>query len=265
MPAYALEGELIVPGPGVPEWFELPLELLPRIAELAHNPRVEEILAFVREYGPLTHPWEWLVTDPAIRPVADSLGKLSERARRKSPAPLANSSLRAVFVEEVAATAAHLTALAVARWALEQESFSGAWLKKRWPGGVVWQRPENWKTTTALLVFGLNGLLAPLGPRLDFDEQGGIGLAETHPRTLPEVAAIELFNHIAEDWRWRHCHRETCRRLFARQAGRSVYESHRVDAIYCSKACAQAQAARDYRRRKKDSRARPARRGRRRG
>jgi hypothetical protein len=68
---------------------------------------------------------------------------------------------------------------------------------------------------------------------------------------LFEVCAFELFNHIAESATYRSCENESCRRLFVRQWGRSEHgQSRREGVMYCTAACARAQAQRKYRRRK---------------
>ncbi len=81
--------------------------------------------------------------------------------------------------------------------------------------------------------------IAPWGNRLD----------------VWEVCCLELFNHIVEGARYRTCANEPCSRLFVRQEGRALHGQHRTRGVkYCSSECARAQAQRDYRRRKRDSR-----------
>jgi hypothetical protein len=68
---------------------------------------------------------------------------------------------------------------------------------------------------------------------------------------LFEVCAFELFNHIAESATYRICKNESCGRPFVRQWGRSeLGQSRREGVMYCTAACARAQAQRQYRRRK---------------
>jgi hypothetical protein len=68
---------------------------------------------------------------------------------------------------------------------------------------------------------------------------------------LYEVCAFELLNHIAEGATYRICQNESCGRPFVRQWGRSeLGQSRREGVLYCSAACARAQAQRQYRRRR---------------
>ena len=69
---------------------------------------------------------------------------------------------------------------------------------------------------------------------------------------LAEFCALELYNHIAGAEVYRQCENESCGRPFVRQYGREEHrQSRREGVMYCSYHCAQAQAARQYRRRKK--------------
>jgi len=70
---------------------------------------------------------------------------------------------------------------------------------------------------------------------------------------LHEICALELFNHIAGREIYRDCNNETCGRAFVTQYGRSEHGmSKRKGVLYCSAACAQAQASREYRRRRRN-------------
>ena len=69
---------------------------------------------------------------------------------------------------------------------------------------------------------------------------------------LHEICVLELFNHIAGGEFYRICESETCGQPFVRQYGRAEHGmSKREGVLYCTALCAQAQASRDYRRRKK--------------
>jgi hypothetical protein len=121
-----------------------------------------------------------------------------------------------------------------------------------------------------LLTDGLTRLLARVHPyvqppsrRLDAEpeeaeeHQSPSGLHIQAARSmafahLAEFCALELFNHIAGSEAYRQCENESCRRVFVRQYGRAEHgQSRREGVRYCSRACAQAQAARAYRRRKR--------------
>jgi hypothetical protein len=68
---------------------------------------------------------------------------------------------------------------------------------------------------------------------------------------LAEFCALELFNHAAASEVYRLCANETCRRVFVRQYGRAAAgQTRREGIMYCSYHCAQAQAQRNYRRRR---------------
>ena len=72
---------------------------------------------------------------------------------------------------------------------------------------------------------------------------------EQSPR-LENVLALQMFNHIAEGDVYHLC--EFDNRLFVHQRGRAESGQHRsVGVKFCSTQCAQSQASRDYRRRKK--------------
>lgn len=86
----------------------------------------------------------------------------------------------------------------------------------------------------------------PLGG-LVLEQAAGLGNAQLH-----EILALELYNHIAGKRFYRRCQNERCGKLFVRQYGRAVHRhSRREGVLYCSASCAQAQAQRAYRRRKK--------------
>ena len=82
------------------------------------------------------------------------------------------------------------------------------------------------------------------------EQARGLGNAQLH-----EICALELYNHIAGQESYRHCHNETCGRLFVTQWGRAEHgQSRRQGVLYCTPSCAQAQAQRVYRRHKKTRR-----------
>lgn len=71
---------------------------------------------------------------------------------------------------------------------------------------------------------------------------------------LWSVCCLELFNHIAERAIYKTCANERRRRPFVRQIGRARHgQRRRSGVLYCSNACAQAQAQRAYQRRKRHS------------
>jgi hypothetical protein len=91
---------------------------------------------------------------------------------------------------------------------------------------------------------------------IDLDIPASPALLETRkaPRTegLAEICALELYNHIAGYEVYRQCQNEPCNQTFVTQYGRAEHgQSRRQGVMYCSHACAQAQAQRMYRRRKR--------------
>jgi hypothetical protein len=129
-----------------------------------------------------------------------------------------------------------------------------------------------------LLTTGLTSLLAPFHPFVrstpgpppeepppeeleeDGDELDAIQSTGVHTEAarsrafahLAEFCALELFNHVAASEVYRRCQNETCRRVFVRQYGRAEQgQTRREGVMYCSYHCAQAQAQRNYRRRRK--------------
>lgn len=77
------------------------------------------------------------------------------------------------------------------------------------------------------------------------------------PRTWPplySVIATQLYMHMAENAAYKVCQNETCGRLFVRQVEGTAKlgQYHTEGVLYCSKRCAQVQAQREYRRRKKE-------------
>lgn len=101
----------------------------------------------------------------------------------------------------------------------------------------------------------LSAALWPFGPTVDL-----VDAAHDRPILAPYVSlysicALQLFNHMARGEVWRQCANETCSQLFVHQAGRAEFRQHRLHGVkFHSAACAQAQAQREYRRRKKERR-----------
>ncbi|MGD0713031.1 MAG: hypothetical protein ABSB24_02450 [Gaiellaceae bacterium] len=130
-----------------------------------------------------------------------------------------------------------------------------------WSGWVTGGDEPSYSSARRLLATALPVLLRNYSPvvgvgsdiNLDESWQKPLISAEFPGSSAPlfEVCAFELFNHIAESATYRICQNETCGRPFVRQWGRSEHgQSRREGVLYCTADCAQAQAQRQYRRRK---------------
>lgn len=103
------------------------------------------------------------------------------------------------------------------------------------PEIVIWDRPYRDEEIDPHLVD-----LPERGPRLQW------------PLPFYAIACLELYNHIAENATYRRCANDRCGRLFVRQQGRALHQQHRTKGVlYCTPACASAQAKRAQRQRQK--------------
>lgn len=116
----------------------------------------------------------------------------------------------------------------------------------------AWSRPDLTHDDVAWAVWAdnLNHGLAGLHVRVEVDLRGSrVGLPEVD---LYGGLCAQLFNVMADDIPVRQCDNETCGRWMQRQEGRSEQGQHRSKGVmYCSRACARAQAERARRRRKR--------------
>lgn len=123
---------------------------------------------------------------------------------------------------------------------------------------VLWERAELPvpPTTFAALdtaIAVLNAMTVDYGPRVELLPDGAnIGFAAATPR-IRTALGLQVQAWIADGADARQCANETCRGWFIRQEGRAKYATSRrsTGLLYCSASCAQSQASREYRRRKK--------------
>lgn len=113
-----------------------------------------------------------------------------------------------------------------------------------------WELPRFAAADTELDELALEFLNVTLTTGLEpFRFEIALGQAEDDVRDIPlfSLCCLELHNHVVGRVPYVRCANETCGRLFApTDAGR------RRGVLYCSRACARAQAQREFRRRRRD-------------
>ncbi|MEE8600287.1 hypothetical protein [Euzebya tangerina] len=94
-----------------------------------------------------------------------------------------------------------------------------------------------------------------LSPRIEVAppgaERSGLAFGRPIARIL-QAMMLQVVDWVAAGVPAKQCANETCAMWFARQSGRAEYGQYRTKGVlYCSRACARAQAQREYRRRRK--------------
>jgi hypothetical protein len=260
----------------------LPEELLPTLSEVDLGSE-ESILAFVRSTGVLG---AWREDFRIMDRTAAELGRRGTgRPLPFDPAPLkkrtgidmngliliretrarGDQDEQGEFVDEFRVGAGGLLGLLEIQRELETSSFSASRLSRRWPRFCPWEPPEWRDEAWDELIYSINVALASISLRLAWVRHDEIVSDEDHgfrpgppvapvvstPGTLYGLCALELADHVLAGVPYRICANETCGRLFSVQEGRSRYGGHRTDNLkYHTPACKDAQAAREYRRRK---------------
>jgi hypothetical protein len=260
-------------GPGVRP---LPLELVPVLAEVDLASE-EAVLGFVRSFGVLG-AWRQEFAPVMLWPVELPLGTIPFEvpgtdvgallAARKKYA-LLGTDQSGEFVDEFRIGASAVVALLAIQQELEARSFSPRRLARRWPPCAPWDAPPTKEAAWLVLVRAINAGLSSAslqlawvrGDRIASDNERGfragppIAFVPSAPDTLYGVCVLELADHILSGLHYRICANETCRRLFSVQQGRSRHGGHRTDTLkFHTRACGNAQAAREYRRRQKAGR-----------
>lgn len=128
----------------------------------------------------------------------------------------------------------------------------------------VWQSedpemplPTDRSGAARLLRQGIRDGLAPFRPELRLGSSGNAALPYGGGQPFYYICCLELFNHIADNAAYKVCANEPCGRLFVRQEGGARHGQHRTVGLkYCTPKCARAQAAREYRRRQRETKQR---------
>ena len=217
-------------------WAPLPEELVLRQLLSVRCDNADDVVAFTTEHGIITQPPEDLGLPCGLDIKRPREGIL--------------------HVNEVALYLRHAQAMTL-HWiaALDREPVMSAWEAAGVADPAVRMREEvedetAWVWFTGVLNAGLGGLqpyvrswtTLPLsGERLEYGA----------PRVgLFTGLAAQVFNLIVEGLPVRVCANETCQSRFVRQWGRSRKNQQRTTGVmFCSAACAKAQAQRECRRR----------------
>jgi hypothetical protein len=210
------------------------------------------LVEFTRSWGALTgwgeRAW-WLLPPEAEMP--ELRQAILKDVRRYAKSTGQNEG----FIVRLDVVETHLRALrAMARHWI-------AWRSDTGPHSVI----DAWVSETGLLVQSeaqawlclyryLNAGLVPFHPRVHLTLDDTPLVSEATQPNLYAAVCLQLANAIADQTTTRICANVNCGRLFIRQRGRSSYNQHRSDAIYCSPQCARAVAARQWRRRNRSDR-----------
>lgn len=131
----------------------------------------------------------------------------------------------------------------------------------------VWSKRDLPAPTTTFELIGttlalLNEVTGSAGPRVELAHSSldarGIAYGRPIPRVLTAMC-LQALRYIADGVPARRCANETCERWFTRQRGRAHAGQFRsTGVLYCSSACAKAQAQRVYRRRRRAEKMQPS-------
>lgn len=247
---------------------QLPEELYLRELMAVDADDADSLGTFMADYGVIGH-LEWLSLPPAVRamslPVASS-GSVQDSIYRAviEHCPPGQSWEHRYFRHQ-AEVALHVATLqnAVSTWMAVVGEESLEWLLERWHSSQ--QLPGSpgqallWASQT------LNAGLKPFHPVIRYEtkesaakwpatSEGGIGWGGFGATTY-ELLCLQLANHVAEGANYARCSNQPCGQVFVRQRGRAASRQGRTQGVmYCSSACARAQAQREWRRREKTKR-----------
>jgi len=216
------------------------------------------VLDFARRYGRLETPgWRDLPTTMMVDedgpvPTMAELDALTEAHHPRTGG--------GVYVSHLEVFALHARVLRdiVRMWVAFSEEGSLASAVEAWESPAMRPAAESPEVGVAILLpLLVDPALQHFHVRCVGHVDGGGTMPDDimgspHPSVYAAMA-LQLANHIAESATYRRCHAEGCGRLFVNQQGRSKYGQHRSRGLlkYCSDTCANRQAQRDYRRRKR--------------
>lgn len=238
---------------------ELPPELYLHQAREVDLDSDDEVVDFVRKYGPPRHPRRYRLQDlpltftrhrePADDPFAHLPAMLAERRRfdherrRRDP-----DGWRQLFgdvhVDEVRLYLTWIRNM-TSLWRIVSGQRTVDQVRPEW---LPCYLPAPYSREVALhnLVEALNPALAWHASRVELVEHR---TARPRAWTTYRVMTMQLRNHIAENARYSTCANERCNRLFVRQDSPLSYLYKRLEHVrYCSWKCGDAQKQRDYRR-----------------
>jgi hypothetical protein len=264
------------------DWRSLPLELLPVLAEVDLESD-EAILGFAGSVGVLgTWRDDFRVMNRVLAMMGPGPGErvapfdgasylertgidVTKLIRVRERHAAWGSDPNGEFVDEFRIGAGGLLGLLAIQRELEAPSFSARRLARSWPRYCPWGPPEDREWAWGDLIDLANAALGSAslslawvrsdelvtGRERGFRPGPPVAPVVSTPESLYGVCALELADHILAGHHYRICANETCGRLFSVQEGRSRYGGHRTDNLkYHHPTCKDAQAAREYRRRK---------------
>jgi hypothetical protein len=249
-PAYFGDGLRLHAPPSVVEVFDLPEEVTPRIIDLDHRD-VVALREFVQAFGGLGVSRSDLEKDREGAELPDITGSASDH--------VSWAGSMGWEVDDLQAAVAAIKALALLKREIrEADRFSPYRLAAEWPWASPWSCPTTRSAAEFLFLSELRrGLLYTsltlYGSLTAREDPLSLGLAFRD--SLYGRCVLEIVNATLAHRPYRRCANERCKRTFSMQGGARSSDVHRTDIVrFCSRECARAQASRDYRRRKRQSR-----------
>jgi hypothetical protein len=233
-------------GQGPSETFDLPAEVLPSLLDVNLDDPAE-VLAFIKRFGFLSGPDNEALLYYKLPDLPDVIREEGGVVHHTFGSAL--ERMRPFQESARALQAAHLI-----RQELFDPQFSIARIREAWPRYAPWKSPSNKREATEMLKRILDIGLSYFAFEVSLPPASeGLSVTPVPRASLFGLLVLELVDSIHNDLPYRRCAR--CQRWFHRQEGRSKKNAFsRRDSIYCSKACARAQAQSVYYRKKKAER-----------